>query len=133
MQSRFGIHKMSRRTFGKLAAIGTGAGATVMRAASGSGRALAAEQSSFTDYSFYPLDSGELRLCNACLSHAENKRFATRDAAEANRAHKGCNCPIFISEVSAEEYGQFFGGTGSSSDRTVYDLRWASTPQPASA
>jgi hypothetical protein len=32
--------------------------------------------------------------CNACRLHAENKRFASVKAADANRAHEGCNCGI---------------------------------------
>jgi hypothetical protein len=32
--------------------------------------------------------------CNACRRHAEYKRFASVKAADANRAHAGCNCGI---------------------------------------
>lgn len=32
--------------------------------------------------------------CQACVRHAENKLFASVKAADANRAHAGCNCGI---------------------------------------
>ncbi|MEA2526204.1 MAG: hypothetical protein QOF73_3431 [Thermomicrobiales bacterium] len=32
--------------------------------------------------------------CQACRRHAENKLFASVKAADANRAHPGCNCGI---------------------------------------
>jgi hypothetical protein len=132
MQSRVEIHTMTRRAFAKFVAMGAGAGAAVLRAASGPARSLAAEQPSLAVYAFYPLEEGELRLCKACLGHAQHKRFATRDAAEANRAHKGCNCPILTTQVSTEEFAQLFGGTGGVAARSIYDLRWSSTPHPAS-
>lgn len=32
--------------------------------------------------------------CNACKAHARNRLFPTREAADRNRAHTGCNCGI---------------------------------------
>ena len=32
--------------------------------------------------------------CKACAKHAENKVFATSEAANANRAHRYCNCVV---------------------------------------
>ncbi|CAN5579706.1 hypothetical protein BH10ACT2_BH10ACT2_25630 [soil metagenome] len=32
--------------------------------------------------------------CQACLSHAANKLFRTSAAADAGRAHPGCNCTV---------------------------------------
>jgi len=32
--------------------------------------------------------------CRACRSHAENKIFFTRTAADSHRAHPGCHCTI---------------------------------------
>jgi hypothetical protein len=32
--------------------------------------------------------------CSACVSHAANKLFSTKEAADSGRAHKGCNCAI---------------------------------------
>jgi hypothetical protein len=32
--------------------------------------------------------------CNACINHGKNKVFATKEAADRDRAHKGCKCTV---------------------------------------
>jgi hypothetical protein len=68
--------------------------------------------------------------CRACLSHAEHKRFATREAAEANRAHPGCDCTLLITKVSADEYAHMFGGANGAVEREIFDLRRSTTAWP---
>lgn len=113
---------MTRRALGKFLGGAVVAGSTLMRMANGAARSL--ETESFTVYAFYPMENGEVAACNACASHAAHKRFATREAAEANRAHPGCNCVMLAIEVSADVFTRMFGGTGNGVERTVFDTRW---------
>jgi len=49
--------------------------------------------------------------CNACQSHAKNKLFADKDAAEKerHRAHPGCRCGVKRGrKVSREEWRDLF-------------------------
>lgn len=62
---------------------------------------------------------GRCHGCKACHSHAANKRFATREAAEQNRAHEGCLCAIESRLVSQKVFAQMFPTAGS----VEFDLR----------
>jgi hypothetical protein len=47
--------------------------------------------------------------CSACVAHAANKLFATKEAADSARAHKGCNCAIVAGQTLTEgTYKQLF-------------------------
>jgi hypothetical protein len=37
---------------------------------------------------------GSCSSCNACKAHGANKLFASKEAADAHRAHPYCNCAI---------------------------------------
>src|SRR5438876_7472549 len=52
-----------------------------------------------TAYRLEPVDAkckrtktGARCACGACYTHARNKLFPTPEAADHNRAHRGCNC-----------------------------------------
>ncbi len=59
------------------------------------------------------------RGCGACARHAENKIFASREAAEATRAHPHCKC--LVTEVRIP-YGLWFRLFGRG-DVQAIDLR----------
>jgi hypothetical protein len=132
MQSKFTIHMTTRRAFGTLAAASNGFAAALLHATDGAARALLVEQTTFPVYSFVPLEDGVLTTCKSCLSHAKNKRFASLDAAEGNRAHLGCKCTIAATASTEGEFVKMFGGIGDAIDRFVYDLRWPNQPGQAS-
>jgi len=115
---------MTRRALGKLAAGAVVAGATLRHVIDVAARSLESEPKTFTMYAFYPMENGKLAACGACASHAENKRFATREAAEANRAHPGCNCAMLAIPMSVDIFNGMFGGGPDGGERTVYDKRW---------
>lgn len=121
MQSRNILQSMTRRTFGKVVA---SAVAALSHVTGGSAHSPLPGSLTFTVYSFYPMERGGLTKCRACLSHAEHKRFATREAAEANRAHAGCDCGLLMTAVSEEDYLRMFGGSAGAPDREIFDLRW---------
>ena len=60
--------------------------------------------------------------CSACVAHAANKLFATKDAADSGRAHKGCNCAITTGQALTEgSYKQLFAAQASA-DRRYSDV-----------
>ena len=61
------------------------------------------------------------------IKHAVNKIFASREAADINRAHRGCNCRIVKEEINWQYYIGAFGQTGKDS-AIVYDKRWGWPP-----
>ena len=117
---------MTRRAFGKFVAMSIGAGVTFTQRTNGFARSRPNDRS-VKVYSFYPQERGVITTCNACLSHARYKRFATAAAAQENRAHHGCNCAILETSESAKNFVRMFGGTGKSVDRLVYDSRQSPT------
>ena len=125
MPSPFDIPPLSRRAFAKYIAASVAAGTALAQAAPSLAQTQPAADDTRKIYSFYPLENGVLTPCKSCLSHAQHKRFATLEAADANRAHPGCNCSILEMTEPAETYDQLFGGTGDAVDRLVYDLRQA--------
>src|SRR6478735_6133350 len=116
MQSRVTVPSMTRRAFGKFVAMSIGAGVALTQRTNGFARQRPNDRSMVKVYSFYPMERGVITTCNACLSHAQHKRFATAAAAEENRAHPGCNCAIFEAPESVENVVRMFGGTGKSVD-----------------
>jgi hypothetical protein len=48
------------------------------------------------------------RISKAAKKHNANKRFATREDAEANRAHPGDNSSVVRLTVSKAEYNRLF-------------------------
>jgi hypothetical protein len=58
------------------------------------------------------------KACKACQAHAHNRVYATRAAAEANRAHPGCNCHIAPYAADAATLSTLFPGS-----KTVHDKR----------
>jgi hypothetical protein len=58
--------------------------------------------------------AGGCAACSACRKHSENKVFATKEAADRERAHKGCKCTIV---------------DGPRLSRTVFDALFADNPR----
>jgi hypothetical protein len=60
--------------------------------------------------------------CSACVAHAANKLFPTKEAADAGRAHKGCNCAIVTGQALTEgTYKQLFAAR-QTADRRYSDV-----------
>jgi len=76
----------------------------------------------------YHTSTRKRKSCNACKSHAVNKIFASREAADILRAHRGCNCGIVKEEINWQYYTGAFGQTSKAS-ATVYDKRWGWPPR----
>lgn len=58
------------------------------------------------------------RTCGACKAHAANRFYRTREAADADRAHVGCNCAIVTQRIKRRLAKRYF------SQGDVFDLRW---------
>jgi hypothetical protein len=60
------------------------------------------------------------RCCKACKGHAANRYYRTKRAANKDRAHAGCNCPIIAQTIDRQLAKTYFP------KRTkVYDVRSA--------
>jgi hypothetical protein len=58
--------------------------------------------------------------CAACRAHAAHRHFATAEAADAGRAHPGCDCTIREQPVTSGQLEQWFAA-----GHDVHDDRWA--------
>jgi hypothetical protein len=65
-------------------------------------------------YRFEPLDEA----CSACKSHAVHRTYRSQQAADADRAHPGCPCPIVSRASHRSEVVAHFPF-----NRTVHDDR----------
>jgi hypothetical protein len=66
--------------------------------------------------------------CNACHLHSQNRFYATEAAANADRAHKGCDCAIIVERISQAQFNKIFPVImvrGLAQRRLVFDQRWA--------
>jgi hypothetical protein len=63
--------------------------------------------------------------CAACRRHAAHKIFASREAAEARRAHPHCRCAIVAVAVPAAEFVRLFGEPDRPGFRGEFDRRWS--------
>jgi hypothetical protein len=66
----------------------------------------------------YRLSAGGRRISNAAKNHNANMRFATMQAADTNRAHKGDHSRIVPLTVTVQEHTRLFPGRA-----VVVDLR----------
>lgn len=66
---------------------------------------------------------GGCRACTACINHADNKIFATAQAAEDGRAHANCDCRVVDGELPYGAYVALFGNPGRLRRQSV-DRRW---------
>jgi hypothetical protein len=74
-----------------------------------------------------PVDGGRVRAfklssrgkkgCKACTNHARYKLFETAAAADANRAHGGCDCTVKAVTISTADADRYFA------QAPVYDRR----------
>jgi hypothetical protein len=70
----------------------------------------------------YRLSTRGHRTCTACKGHAANRFYKTREAADADRSHAGCNCAIVSQRIKRGLAKQYF-----KQRRQVFDLRWQET------
>lgn len=82
------------------------------------GQALAAERRKKKTKVVFRLSSHGRRNCKACKGHAANRFYRTRKAADGDRAHVGCNCPIVSQVIDRRLAKHYFKGR-----RKVFDLR----------
>lgn len=66
----------------------------------------------------YRLSSRGCRACTACKAHAANRYYRTQEAADADRAHAGCNCKIVSQRIKRRLAKRYF------KRGDMYDLRW---------
>jgi hypothetical protein len=67
------------------------------------------------------LQGGRCHGCKACHAHAENKRFANRDAVR--RAHPRCHCRVESRSVSKVDFLEMFGTPQDAQFPGEFDLR----------
>jgi hypothetical protein len=58
------------------------------------------------------------RPCNACVQHAKNRYYSSREAALADPAHAGCNCEVTGQVIPDAQLASMFKG-----NKTVFDQR----------
>ena len=75
-----------------------------------------------------PLTGASCRGCGACQRHAEHKRFASFEAADARRAHPHCRCAITTENVTRAQFVELFGDPEGESFRDTFDARWNGAP-----
>lgn len=107
---------ISRRTMLVRAGLALAAASPLLRAAG----AAAAPQPQV--YKLVP--SRTCKACTACKKHGHNRLFATAEAADEGRAHKGCRCRVRRTrKVSAEQRSAIFHPDGKDAG-TAVDRRW---------
>jgi hypothetical protein len=57
------------------------------------------------------------RTCGACKAHGANRFYRTREAADGDRAHAGCNCRIVTQPIPTDLANEYFR------DGDVFDKR----------
>src|SRR6266508_4285599 len=130
MADAAGDRRLTRRGFGRLTLATMAAGVALVRAGTGWARAMPdASRSARTIYVFDPSAEAVTgqpgcATCAACRRHAEHKRFVTREAADARRAHPHCRCAIRAVSVPAAEFVRMFGDSRDATIRGEYDVRW---------
>jgi hypothetical protein len=75
----------------------------------------------------YHTSTRKRRSCGACKGHALNRIYSSRQAAEGDRAHPGCNCRIVEERINWRDYVRAFW-PGSQGGEAVYDRRWGWPP-----
>src|SRR5262245_11065850 len=88
---------LTRRSF---LAVGAGAAAAVAVPA----RLLAASKTT----AIYRLDPAN-PVCHSCVLHDTNSLFPNPKAADGNRAHIGCNCPVKKGTIDTGTFVALFG------------------------
>lgn len=56
----------------------------------------------------FRLSTRNTRACNACKQHHRYKVFISHAAADRNRAHPGCNCPITKQKMPRRTFARLF-------------------------
>jgi len=79
----------------------------------------------------YHTSTRKRRSCGACKGHALNRIYSSRQAADGDRAHTGCDCRIVEERIGWQDYVKAFWPS-SQGGATVYDRRWGwPPPSPA--
>ena len=102
---RRAVH-LGRRQFLRLSAVGAGVSVASV-VASGCGCDSGATAAPGTASAFRLSTHGE-RTCGACKAHGANRFYRTREAADGNRAHPGCNCKIVTHPISTDRANGYF-------------------------
>ncbi len=108
---------LSRKAFLKLLGLLGLAGPAVLATGCGSDGGGGGTPADVTKVEAFKLSRRKQASCRACANHARNKVFDTQAAADANRAHPGCNCRIKVVRIPRDEAAGFFA------DGPVYDRR----------
>lgn len=95
---------LDRRQFLRLTAVGAGA---VLVNGCGGDCDTSTGTATATVTAFRLSTHGE-RTCGACKAHGANRFYQTREAADGDRAHAGCNCRIVAHPISTELANQYF-------------------------
>jgi hypothetical protein len=97
---------LDRRQFLRLTAVGAGASVAGVLV-SGCGGDCDTPPPTATVSAFRLSTHGE-RTCGACKAHGANRFYQTREAADGDRAHAGCNCRIVAHPISTQLANQYF-------------------------
>ena len=97
---------LGRRQFLRLSALGAGASVASV-VVSGCGGDSETATVTVTVTAFRLSTHGE-RTCGACKAHGANRFYRTAEAADANRAHAGCNCRIVKHPIASDRADEYF-------------------------
>ena len=99
------VARLGRRQFLRLSAVATGVSVTslVLSACGGDH----SNTTTMTVSAFRLSTRGE-RTCGACKAHGANRFYRTREAADGDRAHQGCNCKIVTHPIAQGLANQYF-------------------------
>ncbi len=75
----------------------------------------------------YHTSTRRRKSCSACRGHAVNRIYSSRQAADVDRAHLGCNCRIVEEKIGWQDYLKAFWPR-SRGDIVVHDRRWGWPP-----
>jgi hypothetical protein len=98
---------LGRRQFLRLSAVAAGASAA-SAVLSGCGCDSSAGGTTTATVSTFRLSTHGERTCGACKAHGANRFYQTREAADGDRAHPGCNCRIVVHPISTELANEYF-------------------------
>ncbi|MGE3499336.1 MAG: hypothetical protein AB7N53_15730 [Candidatus Binatia bacterium] len=98
------VAHLRRRQFLRLTAVSAGAtlASLAVSACGGDSKKTPSRVTAFR------LSTHGERTCGACKAHGANRFYRTREAADADRAHLGCNCKIVTHPISADRAKEYF-------------------------
>lgn len=129
--------RIDRRSFLKRGAALAGGlaltfGSSVATLAESAGQDAKPNKIDASTRTFFALATTRADQDKACTRHAENKLFASPEAADQNRAHPGCKCQVIKGgQMSERTWNELFGHPRDVT-REAVDRRWTWVAQALS-